>query len=88
MKLKNDFMVTELGDERILVPVGQAGMELRGVIRLNHTAAFIIDCLKENTEMEKIADALTGEYEVDRQTAEIHVKNLLDQLRELGALEE
>ena len=72
----------------LLVPTGKAAVELHGVIRLNETAAFLINCLQEDVERGQLVDALISEYDVERTTAENHVNALLDKLRELGAVAE
>ena len=48
MKLNKEFILSELGDDMLLVPTGKAAVELHGVIRLNETAAFLINCLQED----------------------------------------
>lgn len=88
MKLNKDYIMSELGDESVLVPTGQASSDFHGVIRLNETAAFIVNCMKKDAEAEKIAEALTGEYDVDIQTAEKHVTSVLEKLRKIGAIDE
>lgn len=88
MKLKDRFVMTELGEESVLVPVGEPAEGFRGIVRLNETAAFIIKQLKENTTTDQIVDALLAEYEVERSEAEKHVNAVLSQLREIDAIEE
>ena len=42
MKLIDDVVLSNVGTESVLVPVGAAGEKLRGIVRLNETAAFIV----------------------------------------------
>lgn len=88
MKLKNDFVMTKLGENSVLVPVGDAAQHLHAVVRLNETAAFIVDELRWDTSREMIVDAVLMQYDVERDVADENVGAVLDRLREIGALAE
>ena len=87
MKLKKDFLATKIGGESMLVPVGAASNHFHGIVRLNETAAFIVECLRAETTQVQIVDALLAEYEVERSEAERHVNAVLSQLREIDAID-
>ena len=86
MKLKSDFITQDVDDTQFLVPVGAEAF--KGIVRSNVTAAFIVNCLKEETTQEKIVDAMCAKYDADRATIAADVREILDKLRMLGALEE
>ncbi len=86
MKLKDDFITQTIDDVQFLVPVG--GEAFSGVARSNETAAFIVDCLKEETTEEKIVDAMCAKYDAPRETIAADVKETLDVLRGINALVE
>jgi len=88
MTLNPDFIIQDLGDDKLLIPVGKAAESFHGLIRLNETAAFIVSQLGQETTPAAIADAMLAEYEVDRPTAEANIAQILDQLRSVGALVE
>ncbi len=88
MRIKEEFVKTELGDSAILVPVGAADDEFHGVIRLNETAAFLVDQLRQNVTEEDLVLALLNEYDVERSVAEKNIRAVLDSLRKVKALEE
>lgn len=46
MKIKDGFIISEIADESLLVPTDGA---FGGVVRINDTAKFIIECLQEET---------------------------------------
>ena len=87
MKLKNEFLLSPMGEDAVLVPVGAAAEKFHGIIRLNETAAFIVDCLRTETSQEQIVDALLAEYEVERSEVKRHVNTVLSQLREIDAID-
>ena len=86
MKLKPDFISQEIDDVQFLVPVGAESF--RGIVRSNKTAAFIIDCLKEETTEEAIVNAMCEKYDAPRERISADVKNVLEKLRSIGALTE
>lgn len=86
MKLKNDFVTQVIDDTQFLVPMG--GESFHGIVRSNKTAAFIVDCLKEETTAEQIVDAMCERYDAPRETIAADVEEVLNTLRGIHALEE
>ena len=86
MKLKADFITQDIDDTLFLVPAGAVAFQ--GVVRGNKTAAFIVDCLKAETTEAAIVDAMCAKYDAPRETIAADVKQILDTLRGINALEE
>ena len=86
MKLKEGFVAYNTDDTHILVPTG--GQEFRGLVRSNKTAAFIIDLLAKETDRESIVNAMMEKYGIDRELADHDAGKILQQLRDIHALEE
>ena len=86
MKLKTDFITQDIDDTQFLVPVGAEAFS--GIVRSNKTAAFIVDCLKEDTTEEKIVDAMCAKYDAPRAEIAADVKEIISTLRGINALEE
>ncbi len=86
MKLKSEFIVQDIEDTQFLVPVGHEAFS--GIVRSNKTAAFIVNCLKEETTAEKIVDAMCAQYDAPRETIASDVEEILNTLREINAIEE
>ena len=86
MKLKSDFIVQDIDDTQFLVPLGHEAFN--GIARSNKTAAFIVNCLKEETTKEQIVDAMCAEYNAPRETIAVDVEEILNTLRSIHALEE
>lgn len=86
MKLKHDFIIQDIEETQFLVPVGAESFQ--GIVRSNQTAAFIVDCLREETTEEAIVNAMLDRYAVDRETVTADVKEILEKLRGINALKE
>ena len=86
MKLKSGFITQDIDDTQFLVPIGE--VTFSGVVRSNKTAAYIVDCLKEEITEEDIVDALCDKYDAPRDVIAEDVKEVLGNLRKIDALEE
>lgn len=86
MRLKNDFITQVIDGVQYLVPVGAE--RFSGMLRNNKTAAFIVDCLKEETTEEAVVDSMCVKYDAPRDKIAADVKGILSTLRSVGALEE
>ena len=86
MKLKQDFITQKIGDTQFLVPMGAE--TFKGIVRSNKTAAFIVDCLKEETTLDAIVEKMCAEYDAPAERIRTDVSKVLDTLRSIGALDE
>jgi len=86
MKLKEDFIIQDIDGVQFMVPVG--GEAFNGIVRSNETAAFIVDCLKEETTESAIVDAMAARYDAPRETIAADVAEIINTLRGIHALEE
>ena len=85
MKLKENYIVQEIDGEQFMVAVG--GEAFNGIVRSNETAAFIVDCLKEETTMDAIVDRMCAEYDAPKETIAADVAEIINTLRGIHALE-
>ena len=85
MKLKDTFITHTTNNEQILVDTSG---EFLGIVRNNKTAAFIVDCLKEETSADDIVDKMVEEYDAPLEDIKNGVEDVLDTLRKVGALDE
>ena len=86
MKLKEGFVTHEMGDEQIMVATGTASFS--GMVRSNPTAAFMVECLKEETTREEIIAKMLHKYDVSREIVAADVDKILSKLRSINALDE
>lgn len=84
MKLNPKFLTHETKGEHITVST--TGTKFNGLIRSNPTAAFIVESLKTETTESEIVDKMLEKYDVDRDTAEKDVANIIGKLRSIGAV--
>ena len=87
MKLKQDFVLRQVADTWVVLPVGQTSVDFNGMITLNESGALLWNALEQGGGAEELADALCAEYEVDRATALADANEFLDKLDKAGCLE-
>ena len=81
MKLKNGFILREVGGECVVVPSG-ADIDLNGMITLNATAKTLWQRLEQEATEQELVDALLVEYEVSEETARGAVARFIATLQE------
>ena len=86
MKIKEGFIVREILDSYMAVPVGERTREVHGVIALNETGAFLWRMLEQDTSEDKLIASMVKEYEITEKTAKDDIKEYLSFLREKGWL--
>ena len=88
MKLKEDFITHNSADGEVLLAVGKEAERFHGIVKLNETAGFIVDMLKKDVSLEELVEALHNEYpDVPEKTLESDVKEVIDQLDSIHAIE-
>lgn len=86
MKLKDGFVTHEMGGEQIMVATGNANFS--GLVRSNATAAYIVDCLKEQTTRDEIIQKMLARYDATAEVISADVDKVLTKLRSINALDE
>lgn len=86
MRLKYTFETMVLDDRTIAVPVGLDANEFQGVVKLNETAAFILELLKNDTTEEAIVRALAEEYDAPEELLISDVHNYIKEFEERDML--
>ena len=87
MKLKSGVIINEVNGEYVAVAAGAAGKAFNGMIRMNETAAFIAEVLKNETDEDGIVKAICSEYEVDEETARVNARAVVSKLESAGLIE-
>lgn len=86
MKIEKEFILREIAGDYVIVPVGEAAVQFNGMITVNETGAVLWRCLQEETDTDRMVEALTEEYDVDEETARQDVEEFTAMLKENGIL--
>ena len=88
MKLCGEFVVRQVMDDTVAIPVGQTALRLNGMILLNDVSKVIWECLEKETDLETIVTAVTDAFEVSADEARTDILEFLDKLRQAPLLED
>lgn len=86
MKVSPEFILREIADEYIVVPIGEEAKRIHGVLRLNEEGAFLWKLMEKEQTEETLFDALLNEYQVEADTAKKDISAFLEELKKIGCL--
>lgn len=82
MKIKSGFILRQLAGENVVVPVGAAGENFNGMIRLNDTGALLWKELTAGADEEQLVQKLLDSCDsVDADTARADVREFLTSIQ-------
>lgn len=88
MKLKENFVLRQVVNTWVVLPLGQATLDFNGMLTLNESGVLLWKALEQRGDREALADVLTREYRVSREIALADVDDFLSKLAEAGCVEE
>lgn len=80
LKLDKEYVLRQIGDDYVIVPVGKAALDFNGMITVNETGAFLWEQLVKGTSKEGLLETLMETYEVTQEEAERDIDEFLDVL--------
>ena len=86
MKLRSDIVTSKVNDEYITLFSGDGAKASNCMIRSNGTAAFILECLKEDVTEEQILGKLKQNYKGDEELMKNDIKNIIKRLTDAGLI--
>ena len=88
MKINNNFILKEIAGSYMVVPVGNELIDLNAMITLNESGAFLWNLLLSDSTEYELVTAMLKEYDIDINTATEDIREFVDNLRKIGALDE
>lgn len=82
MKIKEGFMLRQVAESWVVVPMGNEELDFNGMITLNETGAFLWKQLGKDCTREELIKALMEEYEVTEERASAGVDKFLELIEE------
>ena len=80
LKLDKEYVLRQIGDDYVIVPVGKAALDFNGMITVNETGAFLCLQLVKGTSKEGLLETLMETYEVTQEEAERDIDEFLEVL--------
>ena len=87
MKLRYQFVTTEIDDSIMAVPIGDGDDTPHGILRLNETSFEIFEMLQNEVSEQEIVERFVEKYGQLSDEAEADVRDCLRKLKESGLVE-
>ena len=88
MKIRNGFILRDVGGKTFVVAIGNLSKEFKGMITLNETGKFIWQYLSDDRTEGEIVEAIMKEYEgAEKSAIEADVNEFLTKLSSANILE-
>lgn len=88
MKLKENFVLRQVADTWVVLPLGAASLDFNGMLTLNESGVLLWKALERGGDLDTLADVLTAEYAVDRATALADADAFMQKILSAGCAEE
>lgn len=88
MKIKENFVLRNVADTWVVLPLAEATLDLNGMLTLNDSGVILWNSLEKGCDKEALVKALTDEYDVADDVASADVDEFLQILRNAGCIEE
>lgn len=89
MKVKDDIFIRKVGHEFMAVTDSELGLDYTRVVRLNETAAYLLDRVKDRSfSPVEWVDMLIERYDVSHETASDDIQMLVETLIKANVIEE
>ena len=86
MRISDQYMLRQVADEYLVIPVGEAALKVRGLIGLSESGSLLYRRAQEGASEEELVCALLAEYDIDTETARADTRSFLEQMRRMGIL--
>ena len=88
MRIKEGFVLKQVANKWIVVPVEENAIHFNGLLTLNDSGYKLFEQLQEgDVTVEMLVKTLTDFYEVDRTTAKQDVLSFIQKLKEKDLIE-
>ena len=86
MKISEDFVLRQVADTWVVLPLKTDTVDFNGMIRLNSSGAMLWKTLEQGATWEELVLALTVQYEVSQEEASQDVDEFIETLKKIGCL--
>ena len=86
MKFNGNFILKKIGETYYAVPLGSISKEIKGMIKLNNTAAFIWQKIEDCASRDEIIASMAEKFNTDEETAKKDFDEFITALKEAKIL--
>ena len=86
MKIVEGYILKNIADSYVVVPIGSRSVDFSSIISVNDTGAFIWKQLETETTPEKILKNMLEQYDVSEEQAKADIDAFIEKLQEAELL--
>lgn len=87
MKIRKGFILRKVGEQNVVVAVGEASRSFNGIIRLNESGRYLWEKLQGGITEQELLQAMLKDFDIDESTAGRDISAFIAKLEEAGLLE-
>lgn len=87
MKIKDGFILRNMGGQAVVVSIGAASRAFNGMIKLNPTGEFLWQQMSGDVSEDDLVKALLEKYDVSEEMARADVQAFVEMLKKPGIIE-
>lgn len=87
MKIKEGFMLREIADTFVVIPIGEKTVEFNGLMTLSESGALLWGKLEDDVTENDLLQCIINEYSVEEVTAKKDINDFISALFEKGLIE-
>ena len=88
MKLNENYILKTIAGSPVVVPVGEAVNQVKGMITLNGPAEVIWKCLENGDDFDAVLATLKAKYDAPEELLKKDLNAFVEKLKGLGILSE
>jgi len=88
MKIRQGFELRQVGDDYVVITIGDATAIFNGMIKLNSTSVYMWKKLQDGIEVDALIDAFASDYNIDKEIATRDVNNFINSLKKTNCFED
>ena len=86
MKFNGSFILKKIGETFYAVPLGRISSEIKGMIKLNDTAAFIWQKIEDGAQENEIVSSVSEKFNTEKEIAQKDFDEFILALKEAKIL--
>lgn len=88
MKIHKDFVLRQIAESWVVLPLAEKTVNFNGMLTLNESGVMLWRALEQGADREALVSVLTAEYTVSEDQAAADVDEFVQKLRNAGCLDE
>ena len=88
MKIKNGFVLRDVGGQAVVIAVGEASKTFHGMINLNATGKEIWQGIVSGLDVDQMVEKMVETYEVEPDKAREDIQAMVDKMKNAGIIVE